>query len=516
MINNKFLFPNRSLCYLGVSSTFLILNGCSQKEVEKPNVVFFLVDDMGWTDLGCYGSSFYETPNIDRLASEGVRFTNAYAACPVCSPTRASIMTGKYPARINTTDWFGAPQPYNADKHWTGKQKLLPASYVDTLSLQEITIAEALKTEGYRTAFVGKWHLGNEGYYPEDQGFEINIGGWERGAPYYRSFDVEKDQWSGESGFFSPYRNPKLPDGPEGEYLTDRLANESIHFIEKNATQPFFLYLSFYTVHNPMHGKPELVEKYRKKAEEMGLFDSVTYITNPSWVGDFPPRGWRNRILQSNIEYAAMVESLDENVGKVIARIKELGIEDNTIIFFMSDNGGLSTAESSPTSNLPLRAGKGWLYEGGIREPMIIKWPDVVPGGEVCEAPVISTDFYPTILEMAGIELMPGQHMDGKSMVPLLKGEQKQIHDALYWHYPHYGNQGGRPGAVIRKDNFKLIKFFEDDHVELYDLKKDISEKRDLSDSLKTITNELQEQLHQWQESVDARFPTSNPAYSRE
>jgi len=456
---------------------------------KRPSFVFFLVDDLGWKDLGCYGSTFYETPNVDRLAASGVRFTSAYAACPVCSPTRASIMTGKYPARLATTDYFGAPQPDTVDKHWTKDKPLLPARYEDRLPLKEVTIAEALKEDGYATFFAGKWHLGPEGFWPEDQGFDINKGGIERGGPY------------GGKKYFSPYGNPRLPDGPDGEHLPDRLATETCKFIEDNKDRPFLAYLAFYSVHTPLMAREDLKAKYEKKAERVDH-------DGPAW-GQEGDR--KVRLVQDHAVYAGMVEAMDQAVGKVLDALDRLDLAKDTVVFFMSDNGGLSTSEGHPTCNLPLRAGKGWLYEGGIREPMIVRWPGVAKAGSTCEEPVISTDFYPTMLEMAGLPLRPQQHLDGRSMSPRLKQAGKQERRALYWHYPHYGNQGGSPGGAVRVGDYKLIEFYEDSRVELYNLRADLGEQHDLAATMPDKAAELRRMLHEWRREVRARMPTPNP-----
>ncbi|HHF51549.1 MAG TPA: DUF4976 domain-containing protein [Candidatus Aminicenantes bacterium] len=457
---------------------------------ERPHFLFILVDDLGWKDLGCYGSSFYETPHVDQLAAQGMRFTDAYAACPVCSPTRVSIMTGKYPARLQTTDYFGAPQPETVSGHWTKYKPLLPAPYRDHLPLEEITIAEALKKAGYATFFAGKWHMGGKGYYPEDQGFDVNKGGWERGGPY------------GGNKYFSPYGNPKLDDGPEGEHLPDRLASETCQFIDKNRDKNFMAFLSFYSVHTPLMAREDLEQKYREKA---GTIDKKNQI----WGKE----GERKvRLIQNHAVYGGMVEAMDLAVGKITDHLKALDLYGNTVIIFMSDNGGLSTSEGHPTSNLPLRAGKGWLYEGGIREPMIIHWPGVTQPGSQCSEPVISTDFYPTMLEIAGLPLLSRQHLDGKTLVPLLKVEGQRQSRCLFWQYPHYGNQGGSPGSAVRCGSYKLIDFFEDNHSELYDLSKDISEQKDLSKELPEKASELREKLRSWRNQVGALMPTPNPS----
>jgi len=441
---------------------------------KKPNFVFILVDDLGWRDVGCFESTFYETPNIDRLAREGMRFTDAYAACPVCSPTRASIMTGKNPARLHLTN-FLVGQRWPADSpivnipNW---QKFLP--------LEEVTIAEALKEAGYATGYVGKWHLGNT---PEAQGFDFNAGGCHMGLP---------------PTYFDPYGIPKLPNRRPGEYLTDRLADEAIRFIEAHRDEPFFLYFAHYAVHTPLQAKDDRTAKYAAKAGATAATD----------VPEFGREG-RNKVrqVQNHPVYAGMVESVDDSVGRVMKKLADLGLDDNTIIFFFSDNGGLSTAEGWPTSNLPLRAGKGWLYEGGIREPTIIKWPGVTPPGFTCDTPMISDDFYPTILQMAGLGLRPEQPMDGTSLVPLLRRESGWGRDTLHWHYPHYSNQGGAPAGAIRRGDWKLVEWYEDGRLELYNLRDDLGEAKDLAAAMPEKARELQKMLADWRKSVGAQMP---------
>jgi len=486
------------------------------EEKENPNFLFILADDLGWKDLECYGSSFYDTPNLDQLATEGMRFTNAYAACPVSSPTRASIMSGKYPARMNTTDWFGAPQPEEVKNHWTGQLPLIPASYQEKLPLSEVTIAEALKKAEYKTWYLGKWHLGEKKYYPENQGFDVNIGGYYRGSPgYYNDYKPEKDLWIGESGYFSPHKIPTIEDGPEGEYLPDRLTSEALKLMEQNKDSSFFMFMSYYLVHIPLATKDQLFEKYQQKAKNLGLDEKKEFIRNKPWMEELPvrkpDRPWRLRIKQGQPQYAGMVYSLDKNIGRLLDKLEELDIADNTIVIFVSDNGGLSTAEGSSTSNLPLKGGKGWLYEGGIRVPMIIKWPGVTQPGSVSNTPVTSTDFYPTILQMADIPKRKQQQRDGVSLVPLLKQSGPLERDALYWHYPHYGNQGGRPGAAIRQGKYKLIEWYEENRVELYNLNKDIEEDHNLVKQMPDKAGKMQQKLNQWQQKVDAKLPRPNP-----
>jgi arylsulfatase A-like enzyme len=453
----------------------------SAQPASPPNLLFILADDFGWRDLGCYGSTFYESPNLDRLARQGIRFTDAHAACNVCSPTRASILTGKYPARLNLTDWLPG-RPDRPD------QKLNRPVIRQQLPLEEVTVAEALKAGGYRTAFIGKWHLGGEPFYPDKQGFDLNIGGCQMGHP---------------PSYFSPYKIPTLPDGPTGEYLTDRLTEEALKFIESSRHTPFFLYLSHYAVHTPLQAKPELVAKYRAKAE--GLTPA-----GPEFVSD---RGRQVRQIQNHAVYAAMIESLDQSVGRLMKKIEELGLDKNTVVIFTSDNGGLSTAEGTPTSNLPLRLGKGWNYEGGIREPLLVKWPGVTAPGSTCAEPMVSTDYYPTLLEMAGLPPRPEQHCDGVSFAPLLQGGTRPERP-LFWHYPHYSNQGGGPGGAIRLGDWKLIEFFEDMHTELYHLKDDLGEQKDLASAMPDKVNALREQLHAWRKATGALMPTPNPDYT--
>jgi arylsulfatase A-like enzyme len=407
-------------------------------------------------------------------------------------------MTGKYPARTGVTDWIPGRQAYAGPQPC---DRLLPREFELEMKLEEVTVAEAMKEAGYRTFFAGKWHLGQDSiYWPENQGFEINKGGWSVGFP--------------QGGYFSPYVNPRLESGAEGECLTDRLTDESIAFMEAHSGEPFFLYLSFYAVHTPLQARPDLIRKYERKIDSLGLDRDKMETSEREWISKAPPGGrFMERTRQGHPVYAGMVETLDRNVGRLMEKLEELGLEEKTIIIFMSDNGGLSTAEGSPTTNLPLRAGKGWLYEGGIREPMLIRWPGSGTEGSVCHVPVISTDFYPTILQMAGLDPKPEQHMDGISLMPLLTGEGGIVERPIFWHYPHYSNQGGKPGAAMRLGRFKLIEFFEDQAVELYDLSTDMGEQHDLSDANPEKAEELLRMLHRWQVSVGARGMDPNPGY---
>lgn len=451
---------------------------------RAPNFVFILVDDLGWRDLACFGSGFYETPNIDGLASSGMRFTNAYAACPVCSPTRASILTGKYPSRTGITDYIN-DQGGNQPENWKRQTMLLPASYKDRMEHSETTIAEALKANGYKTFFAGKWHLGPEGHWPEDQGFDVNKGGITRGGPY------------GGKRYFSPYGNPRLEDGPDGEHLPARLADEAVKFIESNREHPFLVYLSFYSVHTPLMSREDLKKKYEDKKARIRF-------RGPIWGTE----GKRKlRMVQEHAVYAGMVDAMDQAVGHVLDGLKKHSLDENTIVVFMSDNGGLSTSEGHPTSNLPIRAGKGWMYEGGIRVPMIVRWPGVTVQNSQTDQYVTSTDFYPTMLEMAGLELMPKQHVDGKSFVPLLRG-QSLDRGPIFWHYPHYGNQGGSPSGAVRHGDYKLIEWYETGKTELFNLKEDIGEQNDVSDQHPDKTKQMAEQLNQWRMKTGALMPT--------
>ena len=456
---------------------------------EKPNFLFILVDDLGYMDVGAYNAEcFYDTPHINRLAADGMQFTNGYVASPVCSPTRYSIMTGRYPSRVDATDFF------------TGKRegRFRPAPLNNRMPLEEVTLAQALREHGYATFFAGKWHLGpSEEYWPENRGFDFNKGGFSAGGPY------------GPGRYFTPYGNPRLEDGPEGEHLPDRLATETVRFFEAHRDRPFLAYLSFYSVHTPLVGRPDLVKKYEDKARRLGLLDGEQFAEEEQVWPVKDPR--RVRVVQSHAVYAAMVEAMDLAVGKVLQGLEALGLDKNTIVFFTSDNGGLSTSEGSPTSNLPLRGGKGWLYEGGIREPYLVKWPGVTRPGSTSDVPVTSTDFYPTMLEMAGLPARPAQHQDGLSLVPVLKGNNDLGREALYWHYPHYSNQGGFPGAAIRTGAYKLIERFEDGRVHLYNLADDIGERKDLAEQLPDKVLAMRTRLHAWYAEVDAKFLEAKP-----
>jgi len=455
---------------------------------QQPNIIMLLIDDLGWRDLVCYGSEFYETPNLDRLAAEGMRFTHAYASCPVCSPTRASIMSGKYPARVGVTQFIGG--------HTVGKLQDVP--YFCQLPMSEYSVARALRDGGYQTWHVGKWHLGDGSTSPSNHGFDVNVGGCGWGMPKH--------------GYFSPYHMPNLENGPDGEYLTDRLTDEAIGLMrDRDADRPFFLNFNHYAVHTPIQSPPALIEKYEQKARDLGL-DKKDAIE----VGEhFPCQHKRTkrverRLFQSHAAYAAMVENLDTNIGRLLDALDDLGIADDTLVIFTSDNGGLSTAEGSPTCNLPLSEGKGWMYEGGNRVCQIARWPKRIAGGSTCNVPTTSTDYYPTFLEAAGLPLKPQQHRDGVSLMPLLDGGDSIDRNAIFWHYPHYSNQGGAPACSVRSGDWKLIEHFEDGRLELFNVVEDEGEQHNVAQRHTAITRRMHQQLINWRKEVEALIPRVN------
>ena len=446
---------------------------------EKLNFVFILVDDLGWMDTGCYGSRFYETPNIDRLAAQGILFTDGYAACAVCSPTRAAVMTGRYPARLGVTDWIrsrfqGGEIPdnkKNPTEYVAGKdRKLLCPPNALWMELEEITIAEALKPAGYTSCHIGKWHLGADDWYPDRQGFDFNIGGCDFGQP---------------PSYFDPYSRkrqgsiPTLIPRRDGEYLTDREADEAVNFIRSHKDKPFFLYMAHYAVHTPIQGKEDIVARYKAK--------EPTDQNNPT--------------------YAAMIESVDDAVGKITSALDELGIAEKTIVFFTSDNGGLMGI----TSNSPLRAGKGYPYEGGIRESLIIRWPKVIKSGTISHEPVTSVDYLPTICEAAGVSLPQDRAIDGVSLLAHLKsnGADKLDREAIFWHFPHYRGKIV-PYSIVRAGDFKLIKRYEGKAFELFNLKDDLSEENDLSENMPEKVEELDAKLTDWLGATNAKLPKLN------
>lgn len=460
---------------------FILLSAPRPADAQNspPNIVLILIDDMGWRDLGCTGSDFYQTPHIDELSRGGMKFTQAYAAAPICSPTRAAILTGQHPARLGMTDWL----PGRRDMP---SQKLLRPQLTTHLPETSITLAEALRARGYATAHVGKWHLGGAEHGPLQNGFDVNVGGTQAGSP--------------PGGYFK-FNTPTLKVGA-GEYLTDRLTDEALRFIEDHRSRPFFLYLAHYAVHIPLQPKQEVVDRYKLRSKP--------------------------NAVHTNAVYAAMVESVDDSVGRISKKLAELGLAENTIVVFTSDNGGLSVKEGAntpATSNEPLRAGKGHLYEGGIRVPLIIRWPAVVKAESVCNTPVVSMDLYATLHvaashrskirsgEDVNASLEETRPRDGPNLLPLLKQADGFEPRPLYWHYPHYSNQGGKPSGAIRHGDWKLIEFFEDDRRELYNLKRDPEEKSDLARQEAETAAALAARLALWRQQIGAKLPTPNPDY---
>ena len=432
---------------------------------EKPNIVFLLADDLGWTGLRCFGSDFYETPNLDSLAERGLKLTHAYAACTVCSPTRASVMTGMYPARLRLTDFIaGQNRPF---------AKMRIPDWTKQLDSQRTTIAEVLKQAGYRTAHIGKWHLEAKG-------------GPDRGTgPMDQGFDVSRSRPPATRGY-------KLGQGNESEagtdYLTDKLTDHACEFIRDAKDDPFFLYFAYNVPHTPIQGREDLVRYFESKV------DASAVHKNPI--------------------YAAMVASLDQSVGRVVGELEASGVADKTVIIFTSDNGGLTQRYGKHdgfTENLPLRRGKGSAYEGGVRVPAIVYWPGVTPRGKVCDQPVMTIDYFPTLAEITGarFDVRP----DGKSLVRLLRDPTHKMDRNLYWHYPHYHAGGDGPYGAIRSGDFRLIEFYEDNSVRLFHLADDIGEQNNLASHMPEVASALREQLHRWRDSVGAQMPTPNPDY---
>ena len=473
----------RSLRYISV--LFIVLyNGLTVQAAKQTNFLFFLVDDMGWADIGANGSTFHETPHIDRLAKSGMRFTQGYAAGSVCSPTRASIMTGKHPVRVDITDWI--PGQSNRPTN-----PLLHPEDRHSLPLEEVTLAEALKQHGYQTFFAGKWHLGNEGEWPTDQGFDINIGGHHKGSP--------------PGGYYAPWTNPTLKAKRKGEYLTERLTEESAKFLEsRDKAKPFLLYLSYYNIHTPIQPYKKRIDHYKSKAEKSFADPTPFEVEHDG----------KTRTRQDNPALASMVAAVDDSVGALLDKLEELKLDDNTVVIFFSDNGGLSTlGRIGPGCNLPLRAGKGWLYEGGIREPTLIRAPGVTQPGSVSRKPLISMDFFPTMLDLAGLPLQPKLHVDGRSLLSQLKGNDSGQR-TLHWHYPHYHGSSWKPGASIRDGDWKLIEFYHYNNFELYNLAKDPGERTDLAKRNPRKAAELRAKLSAWQKQMKAKMPMPNPNYN--
>lgn len=498
-----------------------VSNYVQAKETRQPNVVFFLVDDLGQRDLGCFGSQFYETPAIDQLAKEGMLFDNAYSTCHVCSPSRASILTGKYPARTNLTEWLGGRPERDYEK-------LHHAEKLTSLPDEEITLAETLKKHGYATANYGKAHLRKD---PKTYGFDEAITGWVRS--YYHPFGGEY--------------NKTLP-AKEGDYYTDKLTDAAIDFIERNKDRPFFVHLEHFSVHDPIQGRKDLVQKYEKKLATLPHQKGPDYILEPNPDGPAistdklkaleandsrtslqSERVWWVKQKQDNVEFAGMVEAMDESLGRIRAKLKELRLEENTIIIFTSDNGGMAASNQShltrasrkilnskfASSNLPLRGAKGWNYEGGIRVPLIVHWPGKTQPNTTSQAIVTGTDYYPTLLEMLDLPALPDQHKDGRSFVPALKAENYE-RGPIYWHFPHYSNHGFQsPNGAIRSGRHKLIEYYENGTIQLFDLENDIGERNDLAESKPKIAQKLKKMLHDWRDEVDAKMPYPKTATSK-
>ena len=488
---------------------------------HKPNVIFFLVDDLGQRDLGCYGSQFYETPAIDQLAKEGMLFDNAYSTCHVCSPSRASILTGKYPARTNLTEWLGGRPERDYEKlHHGEKQTSLPD--------EEITLAETLKRHGYVTANYGKAHLSKD---PKTYGFDEAITGWVRS--YHHPFGGAYDK--------------TLP-AEEGDYYTDKLTDAAIDFIERNKDRPFFVHLEHFSVHDPIQGRKDLVQKYQTKLATLANRSGPDYILEPNPDGKAisgdrlktieendnskshqNERVWWVKQKQDNVEFAGMVEATDESLGRIRAKLKELGLDKNTIVIFTSDNGGMAASNQYrginhprevlnsifASSNLPFRGAKGWNYEGGIRVPLIVHWPGNIQPASTSHAVVTGTDYYPTLLEMLDLPKLPEQHKDGCSFIPALKAKDYD-RGPIFWHFPHYSNHGYQsPNGAVRSGRYKLIEYFENGTIQLFDLENDIGEQNNLAVSQPEIAQKLKRLLHDWREEVDAKMPYPKTATSK-
>ena len=457
---------------------------------DKPlNFVVILIDDMGWMDLSCQGSKYYETPNIDRLAAAGVRFTDGYAACAVCSPTRAAVMTGRYPGRLGVTDWIRSrfqggniPKDKKNPSGYSGgrNRSLMVPRNALWMESAEQTIAELLKPEGYVSCHIGKWHLGADDWYPDKQGFDYNIGGCDYGQP---------------PSYFDPYNQPKhrhamiragipsLKPRKAGEYLTDREGDEAAGFIRKHHKDPFFLYLANYAVHTPIQARKDLTDRYEAK----------------------------QKTDQKNAKYAAMVHSVDDAVGAVLDTLDELKIADRTVVIFTSDNGGLDR-NGSPTENAPLRSGKGYAYEGGIRVPWIIRWPGVAKAGHVSSTPISSVDIFPTIAAAVGAK--PKNEIDGKNIRTLIEGNDDLGRSDLFWHFPHYRHAPG-PYSIIRSNEWKLIKWYDGSTYDLYNLKDDLGEAKNLASSMPQKVKELDAKLMAHLKSIGAKLPKANPDYKK-
>lgn len=446
-------------------------------------IVLIVVDDLGYHDLGHTGSPLYLTPNIDRLAASGMRFTQALSNAPVCSPARASLMTGRFPSRHGVTDWIGALTGERWRSH-NRHTRMLPATNLDALPTSLLTLPEAMREAGYTTVLAGKWHLGGDRSTPEDHGFDVNIGGWEHGSP--------------RGGYFDPYDNPKLPNRRPGEHLSMRLADEAL--AQTRQDKPVFVVLSFYAVHSPLQATPESWRRFRDRADALGIAETGFRM------GQYLPE----RVVQDNPMYAALVEAMDAAVGHLLN-----GLDDHAVVILTSDNGGVSSGDAFATTNLPLRKGKGSTFEGGLRVPLLLRAPGITTAGSESDTPVTLADLFPTILDLAGQSLRPDQHADGVSLLPLAQG--RAIADrALFWHYPHYSNQDGRPSGVIREGDWKLILDYETDVVELYDLRSDPGELRDVASEHQERVHRMETRLREHLRQTGAHFPVADPQHSPE
>jgi arylsulfatase A-like enzyme len=487
---------------------------------SRPNIVFFLVDDLGYYDIGAYGGDMYETPHVDQLARDGMRFTNAYAAAPVCSPTRASLLSGQYPARVGITDYLpGRPD--------APTQPLLQPNDRSHFPHADASLAEVLKSQGYSTHFIGKWHLGGEeeNSLPTDHGFMTNVGGNEMGNP-------------GDGGYYSPYNITEIQDTVDGQYLTKRLTDEAVQVIgAQEADRPFFLMMSFYTVHSPLQAPDSLIAKYEDKMTgydyrnprfvleqnpDMLSYDSTTWAEKQEWLNrpafsegaSLPRRTTKVMRRQMTPTFAAMVDYMDHSVGRILGALRRAGLEEETLVVFYSDNGGQASPGRTSTSVAPLRAGKGWLYEGGLRVPLIVKYPGRVEPGSVSDTPVSSPDFYPTLLDLAGVPLRPQQHKDGRSFESVLLQSSSLDREELYWHWPHYSNHGQQaPAGAIRSGRYKLIEYYENNTRQLFDLQTDPEEKNNLAANRPSLADSLTQRLHEWRQRVSAEMPRPNPSY---
>ena len=467
----------------------------------KTNILVILIDDLGVRDLGCTGSTFYETPNLDQLGAQGQRLTNGYAASSLCSPARAAILTGRHPVRVDITNFIAG----------RGIGRMAGPRYRHELSREERTIAAALKDGGYQTWHVGKWHLGGEGFLPTDHGFDVNIGGHRNGAIYHCGYFAP---WSIGHGSADPL--PGLEQAEEGEYITDRLTDEAISLIrDRRPDAPFFLHLSHYAVHMPIHSPPDLIRKYEAKAARLGLDQVPDLLPGEMHPAlHCPDRRIERRVVQSHAGYAAMMENLDWNIGRLLAALDAEGIADDTLVVFLSDNGGLSTSEEgAPTSNLPYAEGKGWSEEGGLRIPILMRWPRRIPAGRDCDSLVWQCDLYPTFLAAAGLPAEPDRHADGMDVLPALIEGAPPEREPLCWHYPHYSNQGGSPTGAIREGYWKLIEWYETGRSELYNLHEDVSESFDRSAACPERAAALQDRLRAWRDEIGAGMPVPNPWY---